>query len=133
MLETWLQLRQHKKLQGNKIPVTLKGEIDQATFDKSQRYNRAKSNFTFIKELYNQVQNVLIIRYDLLVTFWQMAKSALPYLPARFSGEKSQSVIFFLIFNLVSTILGLPVSLYSTFVIEEEFGFNKQTIGLVSC
>lgn len=28
------------------------------------------------------------------------------------------------------TIIGLPFSLYSTFVIEERHGFNKQTLGL---
>lgn len=30
----------------------------------------------------------------------------------------------------VQTVIGLPFSLYSTFVVEERHGFNKQTLGL---
>jgi len=33
-------------------------------------------------------------------------------------------------FSVISTILSLPASLYSTFVIEERHGFNKQTLKL---
>lgn len=33
-------------------------------------------------------------------------------------------------FNIISTILSLPISYYSTFVLEEKFGFNKQTLKL---
>ena len=50
--------------------------------------------------------------------------------PTRFSGEISHSILFFLAFNLVSTVLSLPISYYSHFVLEEKFGFNNQTIGL---
>lgn len=52
------------------------------------------------------------------------------YLPARFSGEISHSVVFFLTFNLISQVLSLPLSYYGTFVLEEKFGFNKQTVSL---
>jgi len=38
--------------------------------------------------------------------------------------------VFFFVFNLITTIISLPVSYYSTFVLEEKFGFNKQTVGL---
>ena len=31
---------------------------------------------------------------------------------------------------LVSSIVELPFSVYSTFVIEEKFGFNKQTVSV---
>lgn len=52
------------------------------------------------------------------------------YFPARFSGEISHSVLFFLTFNVISQILALPPSYYGTFVLEEKFGFNKQTLKL---
>jgi len=35
--------------------------------------------------------------------------------------------LFFLAYNFLSTILSTPPSWYSTFVLEEKFGFNKQT------
>jgi STE24 endopeptidase len=52
------------------------------------------------------------------------------YLPERFSGEISHSVLFIFTFSLISQILSLPPSYYSTFVLEEKFGFNKQTVKL---
>ncbi len=39
----------------------------------------------------------------------------------------SHGVTFFAFFGFISTLLSLPQSLYSTFVIEERFGFNKTT------
>ena len=50
------------------------------------------------------------------------------YLSERFSGEITHSLIFFFTLNLITTVLSLPTSYYSNFVIEEEFGFNKQTL-----
>jgi STE24 endopeptidase len=41
-----------------------------------------------------------------------------------------EGVVFIATFGLISTILSLPQSLYSTFVTEEKFGFNKMTPAL---
>ncbi|RKO94949.1 hypothetical protein CAUPRSCDRAFT_1776, partial [Caulochytrium protostelioides] len=41
-----------------------------------------------------------------------------------------QSCVFITLYSLGSTVLSQPTSLYNTFVIEERFGFNKQTLGL---
>jgi STE24 endopeptidase len=38
-----------------------------------------------------------------------------------------QSLLFFGILSAVSSIMGMPFSLYKTFVIEEKYGFNKTT------
>jgi STE24 endopeptidase len=45
----------------------------------------------------------------------------------RFSNNLLVTVVFFGVLILVSMIGNLPVSYYSTFVIEEKFGFNKTT------
>jgi STE24 endopeptidase len=52
------------------------------------------------------------------------------YFPSQLQGEISHTLLFFFVFNLVTTVLSLPISYYSTFVLEEKFGFNKQTIQL---
>ena len=39
----------------------------------------------------------------------------------------TQSVLFFSIFYLLNYIISLPIKFYSTFVVEEKFGFNKTT------
>lgn len=50
------------------------------------------------------------------------------YFPARFQGEITQSLVFIFLFNFIDLIYSLPFSYYSTFVLEEKFGFNKTTL-----
>lgn len=45
-------------------------------------------------------------------------------------SELWQSVAFIVIAELYSTLIHLPFELYSTFVIEQQFGFNKQTLSV---
>lgn len=52
------------------------------------------------------------------------------YFPSWFQGEIGHTLVFFFVFNLITTILSLPLSYYNTFVLEEKFGFNKQTVKL---
>jgi len=49
------------------------------------------------------------------------------FLPSFFTGEIAHSIVFVLAFIVIQQTLSLPTSIYSTFVLEEEFGFNKQT------
>ncbi|KAL1461709.1 hypothetical protein WDU94_013581, partial [Cyamophila willieti] len=44
-------------------------------------------------------------------------------------NEIVTSCIFIVLFTLFSTFVGIPISLYHHFVLEEKHGFNKQTIG----
>jgi STE24 endopeptidase len=81
--------------------------------------------------LYSQVQNLAFIYYDALPKLWAITGLWLArYLPERFSGEITHTLIFVFTFNIITTLLSLPVSYYSTFVLEEKFGFNKQTVKL---
>jgi len=45
-------------------------------------------------------------------------------------GEPMKSIVMVMLFLLVSTLVGLPLSLYETFVLDEKFGFNRTTVGL---
>lgn len=128
VFESFLSFRQYRVLQQTKPPKALQDEVTQETFDKSQAYGRAKAKFGFVSNLYSLVTNIGIYQLDLLPKLWGITGSWLAsYAPERFSGEISHSILFFFTFNLISQLLALPVSYYSTFVLEEKFGFNKQT------
>jgi CAAX prenyl protease N-terminal, five membrane helices len=43
------------------------------------------------------------------------------------SHEIKHTILFVLLNELFESVIGLPWSLYSTFVVEERHGFNKQT------
>ncbi|RHZ72976.1 hypothetical protein CDV55_108688 [Aspergillus turcosus] len=131
ILEGFLSFRQYKVLQRTKPPKVLENEVSQKVFDQSQAYGRAKAKFGFISGLYGQIQNLAFIYGDVLPKLWGLSGLLLMrYFPSRFQGEITQTLLFIFGFNLISTVLSLPISYYNTFVLEEKFGFNKQTLKL---
>ncbi|KAG8525544.1 uncharacterized protein KY384_009188 [Bacidia gigantensis] len=131
VFEGFLSLRQYQILQQKKPPKVLEGEVPQETFDKSQAYGRAKAKFGFWAGIYSQIQNYGVIYYDLLPKIWALTGVWLiKYVPERFAGEIVHTLIFFFTYTFATTILNLPIDYYSHFVLEEKFGFNKQTIKL---
>lgn len=131
VFESFLTLRQYRILQQPKPPAVLSKEIPQETFDKSQAYGRAKAQFSVISGLWAQIQNFVFLQYDVLPKLWSWTGDLLlKWAPSGFTGEISHSILFVLTFILIQQGLSLPTRLYSTFVLEEKFGFNKQTPAL---
>ena len=111
-----------------KAPKVLEAEVSQEVYDKSQEYGRAKAKFGFVRGLWGQIQNIAFIHFDVLPKLWSWTGDLLLRVaPARFTGEISHSIVFVLSFILIQQLLSLPTSIYHTFVLEEKFGFNKQT------
>jgi len=105
------------------IPHEFKGIFDEEQYAKSQAYTKTRTKFAFIIEVFDLI---------LLLAFWfsggfnfldQFARSL--QMPPIWTG-----VLFIGILMAAKTILSLPFDIYSTFVIEERFGFNKTTPGL---
>ncbi|OZJ02431.1 hypothetical protein BZG36_04463 [Bifiguratus adelaidae] len=129
--ETYLSYRQYKKYLVPHRPKQLESIISKEEFNKAQAYGADKSRFGFVVGFFNQVENALMIQYNFMPWLWHLSGKWM----ADVAGygvdyEITQSVIFFILFSLISTVISLPFSLYSTFVIEERHGFNKQTLGL---
>ncbi|KAK3308808.1 peptidase family M48-domain-containing protein [Chaetomium strumarium] len=128
VFEALLGFRQYRVLQRTKPPKVLEHEVSQEVFDKSQAYGRAKAKFQAFNGLYGQLQNLAFYQFDVLPKLWSWTGSLLlRFAPTRFTGEISQSIVFILAFIVIHQILSLPTSIYNTFVLEEKFGFNKQT------
>lgn len=60
---------------------------------------------------------------------WDFSGTVLARVPSLPQGDIARSIAFFLIDGLARTVIGLPWSAYSAFVVEQRHGFNKQTIG----
>ena len=130
-VETYLAYRQYRVLQRTQVPVQLKHEIDQETFDKSQAYGRAKAKFTFVNNLWDTVKGIAVIQYNVYPFLWAAAGTLLTrFAPASLQGEITHSLVFAFGYSFIETIIGLPFSYYHHFVLEEAFGFNKQTVSL---
>ncbi|KAK3718304.1 zinc metalloprotease [Vermiconidia calcicola] len=130
-LESFLSWRQYRVLQRTTVPPQLKNEIDQATFDKSQAYGRSKAKFGFASGVWGQVKNYYVITQNVYPRLWVLSGLWLArFAPERFSGEITHSLIFAFTYSFIETIVGLPFSYYYHFVLEEKYGFNKQTLQL---
>ena len=79
--------------------------------------------------IYSLVQALYLIYSDAYLHLWVVSgKIMASYAPASFSGDITQSAIFFIFFTMIQAVLAVPTSLFENFVLEEKFGFNKLTI-----
>ncbi|EGW30673.1 uncharacterized protein SPAPADRAFT_62544 [Spathaspora passalidarum NRRL Y-27907] len=134
IFENYLEYRQYRVLQRKSPPASIKKEVSQETFEKSQAYSRAKSKFSIFSGFYGLVQNLAIIKFDVLPKAWNLAGSLMAkssfILPKFMGGVITQSLFFVFTSQILSTIVGLPLNYYQHFVLEEKYGFNKQTVKL---
>jgi STE24 endopeptidase len=92
----------------------------QEEYEKSLEYGTAKYK---VEMLTNVIATVVMLSAIILGWFAWLDQA----IRDRFSNDLLVTVIFFGVLILVSMIGNLPISYYSTFVIEEKFGFNKTT------
>ncbi|MDZ4786101.1 MAG: M48 family metallopeptidase [bacterium] len=107
-------------INSKKIPEYLRGEIDEDTYRKSTEYSRAKLKFGMFMKV---VDTIIIFPIIVLggLGWWDS-------LIHNYGFEGSlRGVLYFLSLSLVFYVLGIPAALYSTFVLEEKFGFNTMT------
>ncbi|VEU24263.1 DEKNAAC105495 [Brettanomyces naardenensis] len=135
VFESYLKWRQIRTVtaNGDKVPKELEGKIDSKTAIKSTNYSISKLKFSLVSSFYSLAQNVLAYKYDLLPKLWGVAGNFMAklvghhILPVAMSGVITHSLFFSGIITLLSTVLGLPLGYYNTFVLEEKYGFNKST------
>jgi|SRR5579871_2779255 len=80
---------------------------------------------------YRQALNLVVLKYDLMPYLWEVTRRwQETYFGSYFQTEIFHSVLFLFAGHLPLQFVNLPFSLYQTFVLEEKFGFNKQTYPL---
>jgi len=105
---------------GKELPAELQGIYDDEKYKKSQEYGKVNSKFALISGTFQLILVMLMLFLGGFAYFDEIAKEI--------SGHPVWSaLIFFGILFFLSDIINLPFSLYSTFVIEEKFDFNKTT------
>jgi STE24 endopeptidase len=102
------------------LPKELEGIYDQENYSKSQRYLKANHRFSQIIESFNFI---LVLGMLLFGGFAYLDNIVRQYTV----HPILMSLLFFGIIGFIADILGTPFAIYSTFVIEERFGFNKTT------
>jgi STE24 endopeptidase len=102
------------------LPMELEGIYDQENYSKSQKYLKANHRFSQLIESFNfiLVLGMLVFGGFAFLDNFVRQFTVNPIL---------MTLLFFGIIGLIADILGTPFAIYSTFVIEERFGFNKTT------
>ncbi len=102
------------------IPEELADVYEENEYKKSQSYKKANGKLSNISSLISIIATLLFFFFDGFKYVDNFARSYTenPILVA---------LLFFGIITIGTTILNLPFSYYKTFVIEEQFGFNKST------
>lgn len=103
------------------LPSDLKDVYDADEYKKSQNYKATKYRFGIITSSFSLALTLGFLWFDGFEFIDDIARSysETPIIIA---------LIFFGIIMIGSDLLTTPLSYYSTFVIEEKFGFNKTTI-----
>ena len=110
----------NSKFFDKKIPENLSDIYDKEKYQKSQDYKKTLYKFGKISKAYSLTILLLFFFFDGFLLVDNFARSL-------FESELLISLSFFGIIFFGSDILNLPFSLYSIFIIEEKFGFNKTT------
>ena len=103
------------------IPDDLEGFYDSNKYQKAKNYKIERGKISLLNSSISFVITILMLFF---FGFGLISEYAVSFSDSIIV----QSCIFFMIFHLLTTFLGMPFSYYSTFFIEEKYGFNKTTL-----
>ncbi len=105
----------------SKVPATLAEYLSQDKLVEGKAYQRANFNFKLVTSSFTFVLTLLCVTQGWFgaIDTWIAALGYSPFV---------NSLLFFGLIFVVSDVLSLPFDYYSTFVIEEKFGFNKTSV-----
>ena len=122
LLETYLKIRNLKSIDNNKdsVPPRFKNVVTEEEYKKSILYNTDRIKFQIFTALFGSVVLMIFTIGGLLNYLTQVVMDMT-------SSNVLGAVLLGLLLIIVEEIISIPISIYSTFVIEERHGFNKTT------
>ena len=122
LVEYWLNLRQqhHVRQHVNEVPAAFRDNISLQDHQKAAAYTFAKIKFANISLLYG---NLLLIAW----TLGGGIQYVFGFVSAYGMETVLQGTVFLLAIMLIMSLLEIPFSAWNTFVLEEKFGFNRET------
>ena len=105
------------------IPKDFQVAYDKEKYAKSQEYLKARTKFGLISSTFSLILIMIVIHTGIFGHLNDFVNSQTDHYLFR-------GLLFIAIIYFFQDIISIPFSIYSTFVIEQKFGFNKTTIGL---
>lgn len=113
----------HLRRHGNHVPRVFQGTVDEKKLSRMSAYTADSTRFGIVAKLFDQAVLLAIVLTGFLpwlveeITAWHL-------------GFIGGGLLFFAILALIAQLLDIPFDLYSTFVIEDRYGFNTRTMRL---
>lgn len=108
------------KAMSPELPHEFRDTFEEDAYVASQHYTRAKTRLGILSDTVELV---------ILIGFWQLGGfEFLDRLVRSFDWSVTVTgIVYICVLLLAQSIIGLPFSIYATFVLEERFGFNRTT------
>lgn len=103
------------------VPERFKGFMDEKKYQKAQDYKKVKDRFGLVVASLSFIVLLLMLWYEgfaVIDEFWRNYTD----------NDILLALLFFGSLGIAADILSTPFSWYSTFVVEEKFGFNKTNL-----
>jgi STE24 endopeptidase len=126
-VETWLSKINKAWWSDSERQISAARELGISAIDmqKTADYSTDRYGVSRAQSVTEIICSILFLRSGGLGWIEAQASVATSYLNG---GPITQGLFFMGALMLLTQLLGLPFALYSTFVIEEKFGYNKQTV-----
>tara|TARA_B100000029_G_scaffold420799_1_gene426799 strand:+ start:1037 stop:2269 length:1233 start_codon:yes stop_codon:yes gene_type:complete len=105
----------------DEIPENLKEFYDKENYSKAREYKIDRGKISFLS-------STISILITLCFLWFEGFGILSDYIAADYSSTFIQTAIFFLVLFIFNAIISMPFNYYSTFYIEEKYGFNKTTL-----
>eukprot|EP00158_Paraphelidium_tribonemae_P008230 Partr_v1_DN28521_c1_g1_i1_m73681 putative CAAX prenyl protease len=138
LFQEYLCSRQYRQIVDVKeCPAALKTLMDDQEFTKTRAYGIDKLKFGFVENFKSLLIHTAMIYWNVYPLLWNRAGILLSQAVTGGIKDKQweqweiwHSLVYITLILIWETILQVPFSLYSTFVVEQRHGFNNQTLGL---
>lgn len=132
------------------LPYLISTKDSLSVYHKSQLYAKAKMNYASALGLLDLLESFILFSsvsflvWDFmglkgaisrgfpfvgLTEEWSLLKGFWDLCATNYGGEITQSLVFVILLTSIGAVLSAPKGYYSTFVLEQEHGFNKSTKG----
>jgi STE24 endopeptidase len=127
LVKFWLATRQmrHVAAHRNAVPAPFAGSVSLEAHQKAADYTLAKGRFGLLTTAFN---TAVLLGWTLLGGLDALNTAVRALLPH--AGPLRYQLVLLTAFGLISGLLDLPFEWYSTFRIEQRFGFNRMTLKL---
>ena len=119
----WLSLRNYNVVRATTTPPPeLGGQLSQETLDKARAYTLDKGALSLVHGTFGHAVHLAQLFCGFMPWLWAFSGSLAPG-----CTELTQSLVLLVVSTLIEVVIELPWDVYSTFVLEQKHGFNKQT------